>query len=82
MNKFKIGVVFELEKDHPFLNAQKLKVDLQKKYNLTNAECSYVYRLIINHQIKTYGIGLNGSYLKDRKVNRTDDNFKRKSHRK
>lgn len=82
MNKFKIGVVFELEKDYPFLNAQKLKVDLQNKYNLTNTECSYVYRLIINYQIETYGIGLNGSYLRDRKVNRTDDNFKRKSHRK
>jgi len=82
MDKFKIGVVFELEKEHSFRNAQRMRVDLRKKYDLTRAECTEIYRRIINYQIENFGAGLNSCHIIEGFVIKRDESFKRKFHRK
>ena len=81
MNNFKIGVVFELEKDRPFINAERMRREMKNKYNLTSKECSYLYRLIVNYQIEEYDRSLHGSNDIVRKIKRTDNIFKRKRGR-
>ena len=58
MEKFKIKVVYELEKDNPFKNTEYLYNKISKKYGLTRSECVCIYRLITNYQIKKYGQNL------------------------
>ena len=33
MNNFKIGVVFELEKNRPFINAERMRREMKNKYS-------------------------------------------------
>lgn len=82
MNKFKIGVVFELEKEHAFECGTILKKKLRAKYGLSNEECSELNRLITNYQVKKYGSNLTGCYCRDKVIKRTDNNYKSKIHRK
>lgn len=81
MDNFKIGVVFELEKDHSFINAERMKKEMERKYNLTSKECSYLYRLIVNYQIEEYHQSLHGSSDIVVRIKRTDNIFKRKRGR-
>lgn len=81
MNKFKINVVVELEKENAFETAYKCKKILQKKYGLNNKECSEVYINIVKYQVNKYGSNLAGSFLKTEKIKRTDNIYKRVKYR-
>lgn len=81
IDKFKVMVVFELEKDKPFENSEKLRKKIKAKYGLNCAEQNELSRLIINHQVKNNGASLNSCFHEARQYKRTDSVYKRKVHR-
>ena len=82
VNKFKVNVVFELEKENAFKNTEEMRKKFKEKYDLNFWEVSEVNRLINNYQIKTYGSGLGTSFIDNYKIPRTDSVYRRKVRRK
>lgn len=78
---FKENVIFEKEKDTAFRSSEYFYNSMKAKYDLTNEQCSELYRKIVRYQVKKYGSNLAGAFLKTNKIKRTDDNFKKKVRR-
>lgn len=77
MDCFKINVVTELEKEKAFPNSYACKKKLKDKYHLNDRECSQVYINIVKYQVNKYGENLAASFIKNKKIKRTDNIFKR-----
>ena len=81
IDKFKVNVVFELEKENAFRNTETMRKIFKEKYNLNYWETSEVNKLITSYQVKKHGSNLAGSFINEDKINRTDKVYKRKSRR-
>ena len=82
INKFKVNVVFELEKENAFRNIETMRKKFKDKYNLNYWESSEANKLITSYQVKKYGCNLAYCFIDNYKIPRTDKVFKRKCKRK
>ena len=58
MDLFKINVIFELEKDNAFKNANSIRGILKRKYGISYEEGGEISKLITNYQVEKYGMTL------------------------